>query len=277
VDGFSAQLLALRAQGKEEAFQVTLQTFREFVQERNRPHFRSWFFSVQTRLALQENNLPQAEQHFQQVELSEDDQNFLFWMEDPRITHCRLLLARNTVQSLEEAAQRLSSYLKKATAHHLALLTIEVRILLALLAQKQNHPEAAIDHLEKAIQLADASGALYLFTEVADDIKTLLPQINPAFQTLELFRDLNQQIHSSLGKSRPPHVNEKLTNREMDVLVLMEQRLTNQEIASELSISVATIKRHAISIYRKLAAKNRREAVLKAVQEGILLLHVEDS
>ena len=63
----------------------------------------------------------------------------------------------------------------------------------------------------------------------------------------------------------------------MDVLILMEQRLTNQEIADKLSISVATIKRHAISIYRKLSAKNRREAVIKAVQEGILLLHDEKS
>ena len=277
VDGFSAQLLALHAQGKEEAFQATLQTFREFVRESNRPHFHSWFFSIQTRLALREDNLPQAEQYFQQVELSDDTQNFLFWVEDPRITYCRLLLAQNTVQSLEKAAKWLSSYLKKATNHHLILLTTEIRILLAILENKQNHPKAAVNHLEKAIQLANPGGSLYLFTEVASDIKTLLPKINPTLQTLELFHNLNQQIHSSLGRSRLPHVNEKLTNREMDVLVLMEQRLTNQEIADKLSISVATIKRHAISIYRKLKAKNRREAVLKAIQEGILLLPSKNS
>lgn len=59
-----------------------------------------------------------------------------------------------------------------------------------------------------------------------------------------------------------------LTYREMDVLLLLHQRLTNKEIALSLSISPDTVRQHAVSIYRKLGVKNRRQAVLQADAMG---------
>ncbi|MFN8469533.1 MAG: LuxR C-terminal-related transcriptional regulator [Caldilineaceae bacterium] len=59
-----------------------------------------------------------------------------------------------------------------------------------------------------------------------------------------------------------------LTYREMDVLWLLHQRLTNKEIARSLSISPDTVRQHAVSIYRKLGVKNRRQAVLQADAMG---------
>jgi len=61
-----------------------------------------------------------------------------------------------------------------------------------------------------------------------------------------------------------------LTNRELDVLVLLAQRHSNKEIANLLFISVATVKRHVVNIFRKLGVNKRREAILKAEREGIL-------
>ena len=61
-----------------------------------------------------------------------------------------------------------------------------------------------------------------------------------------------------------------LTNRELDVLDLLAQRLSNKEIAEKLFISTTTVKGHLQNIYGKLKVSKRRDAVDKAHTLGIL-------
>jgi LuxR family maltose regulon positive regulatory protein len=61
-----------------------------------------------------------------------------------------------------------------------------------------------------------------------------------------------------------------LTNRELQVLELMQERLTNKEIARQLVIAPGTVKAHTIRIYQKLVVNDRRQAVEKAIALGIL-------
>jgi LuxR family maltose regulon positive regulatory protein len=63
---------------------------------------------------------------------------------------------------------------------------------------------------------------------------------------------------------------ESLTDREMDVLNLLAQRLSNKEIAQELVIAPETVKRHTINIYQKLGVESRRQAVVQAYTIGLL-------
>ena len=58
-----------------------------------------------------------------------------------------------------------------------------------------------------------------------------------------------------------PDAGSGLTRREREVLSLLTRGLTNQEIASQLSISVHTVERHLTNLYTKLGVRSRTEAV----------------
>ncbi|HEU4973601.1 MAG TPA: response regulator transcription factor [Baekduia sp.] len=61
-----------------------------------------------------------------------------------------------------------------------------------------------------------------------------------------------------------------LTPREHDVVRLMATGATNREIAATLHLSPHTVKEHTSALYRKLSARNRADAVLRAQRLGIL-------
>jgi LuxR family maltose regulon positive regulatory protein len=63
---------------------------------------------------------------------------------------------------------------------------------------------------------------------------------------------------------------ETLSEREIEVLQHIAEGKTNREIASQLIVASGTVKAHTASIYRKLDAKNRTEAVAIARQLNIL-------
>ncbi len=65
---------------------------------------------------------------------------------------------------------------------------------------------------------------------------------------------------------------EDLTAREMEVLELLSEGLANKQIAYELEISEHTVKFHVSSIYTKLGATNRTEAVTLGARLGIIVL-----
>jgi DNA-binding NarL/FixJ family response regulator len=65
---------------------------------------------------------------------------------------------------------------------------------------------------------------------------------------------------------------EELTPREREVLALLVQGKQNKEIAAELVIAERTVKFHISSIFGKLGASNRTEAVTTAIQQGLVEL-----
>jgi NarL family two-component system response regulator LiaR len=69
--------------------------------------------------------------------------------------------------------------------------------------------------------------------------------------------------------SELPPTEEPLTDREMDVLRLIAQGLTNQEIAGRLVIGTGTVRTHVSNILAKLHLANRTQAALYALREGL--------
>lgn len=73
-----------------------------------------------------------------------------------------------------------------------------------------------------------------------------------------------------VGPVTPEAGGATLTPRESEVLGLVASGMRNKEIAHELSISLPTVKNHVHSILEKLQARGRREAILRAYEQGLL-------
>lgn len=65
-------------------------------------------------------------------------------------------------------------------------------------------------------------------------------------------------------------INSSITSREKDVVALMYKGLNYTEIASQLNISPATVRKHTENIYKKLGAHNKVEAIHKCIEKKII-------
>ena len=82
----------------------------------------------------------------------------------------------------------------------------------------------------------------------------------------KLIRELNQP------PADLPPTEDPLTRREMEVLRLVARGLSNQEIATDLSITEGTVRLHVSNVLSKLHLANRTQAALYALQEGLTSL-----
>jgi len=72
-----------------------------------------------------------------------------------------------------------------------------------------------------------------------------------------------------LGQRELDH-GEHLTERELDVLGLLAEGATNDEIAKRLFLTEKTVKSHLSAIFRKLGVTNRTQAAMRALRDGLL-------
>lgn len=86
---------------------------------------------------------------------------------------------------------------------------------------------------------------------------------------LKVVRDLRQPTQETSDE-------DSLTSREVDVLKLVAQGLSNEEIAEELVISDRTVGAHVSSILQKLRLANRTQATLYALRQGLVDLYPTD-
>jgi LuxR family transcriptional regulator, maltose regulon positive regulatory protein len=87
-----------------------------------------------------------------------------------------------------------------------------------------------------------------------------------------MFPELLERLERKLrtGKRREGQLNEELTERELDVLLLFDAELTVQQMGSRLYVAPSTIRTHIKSIFRKLGASSRKEAAEQAHARGLI-------
>ncbi|ANB62372.1 response regulator transcription factor [Anoxybacteroides amylolyticum] len=120
---------------------------------------------------------------------------------------------------------------------------------------------------DKVYPAIEAGAVSYMLkTSKASEIANA---IRATFHGQSVFEpEVTGKMMSSRRKQSLPH--EQLTSREMEVLLLMAQGKTNQEIAEELFISLKTVKVHVSNILAKLDVQDRTQAVIYAFKHGLV-------
>jgi LuxR family maltose regulon positive regulatory protein len=152
-------------------------------------------------------------------------------------------------------------------------LRLEAGLIEALAARGVSDDRRASRSLERVLELAEPEGFRRIFTHAVPPVRDLLlGHLDSGTAYWSMISDLVAATDDRPLRSEPPPsvLGEPLTERELTVLRYMQSILSNVEIASELCLSVNTVKTHVRNIYRKLDATRRREAVRRARELRLL-------
>jgi len=190
---------------------------------------------------------------------------YRFYM--PQLTRIQLLLAEGTTDSRQAAAELLEQTLTFFRSIHNRRFQIDLLALQALLHDSQENEPAALKSLTEALAIAEPGGFIRLFVDLGPQMADLLKRLQKQNVAANYIAKL---LAAFSPPCAPQRLAEPMTHRELDVLELLAQRLSNQEIADKLFVSSETVKGHLKNIYHKLDVGKRREAVEKAMHLGIL-------
>jgi LuxR family maltose regulon positive regulatory protein len=209
------------------------------------------------------------------------------------LTQARFLLVKGqetgSAGNLKLATELLGTLLLQAERFQRVTSQIEIFVLLAMV-QSALGDEGATKTLLGALALGEPEGYRRLFLDEGWRLADLLRQCRSLQQesgihlpSLAFIDSLLEAIRRAETRRRPieqraspttTHLEDglpiSLSAREMEVLALIAEGKSNQEISAELYLALNTVKRHAYNIYAKLEVKKRTQAVSKARQLGLI-------
>jgi LuxR family maltose regulon positive regulatory protein len=229
----------------------------------------------QARIWLAQDNLDAASQWVGERGLDAD--------EGPTLLHemeymvlARILIAQGR---LAETARLLQRLLETAETGGHTSRVIEILMLQALAFQAGGDTTRAMNALERALTLAEPGGFIRIFVDEGPPMARLLYEA----LSREIAPDYVRRLLSAFPVAEPEQADpskkeapkselvEPLSERELEVLQLIAEGLTNPEIAARLFLALNTVKAHTRNIYGKLGVHSRTQAVAGARALGILL------
>jgi LuxR family maltose regulon positive regulatory protein len=203
-----------------------------------------------------------------------------------QISLARVYLAQG---GLKEAIDTLSLIQSQAESADRRAHLIEIYLLKALVYKASGQSNAAIEFLDAAITLAAPEGFIQTFIEHGEPMMSLLREADrlgissnyvkkllSAF-TLQCQPDsvlhpvkIEEPLQAIGNLSTASPLMEPLTERELEVLCLMAEGLTYNEIADQIMVSLNTVRTHVKNLYSKLFVHKRSQAIAKARELKLL-------
>jgi LuxR family maltose regulon positive regulatory protein len=154
---------------------------------------------------------------------------------------------------------------------------LKVMILQSLALHAQGEKDRALHLLGEALTLAEPGGFVRIFVDESMPMARLLSEaaacgISPDYVGKLLAAFDAEDRKSKEGSSPPPArpLIEPLSRRELEVLRLIAQGLSNLEISEKLFLALSTVKGHNQKIFDKLQVQRRTEAIARARDLGLL-------
>jgi LuxR family maltose regulon positive regulatory protein len=204
------------------------------------------------------------------------DDHQSFWLEIPTVTWAMHLVMHPASRIRASALPFIDEALARMDRHHNRRPAMTLSVLRALALDARGEHEAALDDLAATVRRAQSAGLVRSFLDCGPRVKELLDELSPRAGR----GGYVESLRAAFAGAATPRVpmdprrvgpSELLSARELETLRLLAWRMTNKEIAARLSVSPAAIKKRLESIYGKLDAHNRREAVAKAVSSGLIV------
>jgi LuxR family maltose regulon positive regulatory protein len=210
---------------------------------------------------------------------TDDDLSYL--REYEHVTLARVLLAEHAASGspppLQDALVLLDRLLAAATDGGRTGTVIELEVLRALAHHAGGARHQALEALGHAVELAEADGWVRIFVDAAPVAADLLAELETTRPRSLYTQDLLDAVTAAGGPARAasavapgPRLVDALSDRELDVLRLLGSDLDGPAIARRLVVSLNTVRTHTKHIYTKLGVNNRRAAVSRAHQLGLL-------
>src|SRR5438105_7005612 len=220
------------------------------------------------RVWIAQGRLSEAVDWGRQQGLSADD-DLTYMSEFGHITLARILLAQGDDRSVGKIDALLERLLEAAELGGRTGSAIEILVLQALARRLLGDIPEALLPLERALTLAEPEGYVRIFVDEGTAMRDLLRHtvaqgISGVYARglLAAFNDAAPQPAVS-APAMVAGLAEPLTARETEILGLVAAGMRNQEIADQLVISLATVKRHIANAYGKLGVTHRTEAVAR--------------
>lgn len=122
---------------------------------------------------------------------------------------------------------------------------------------------------EKVYPAIEAGASGYLLkTSTAHEIADAIRATYKGERVLE--PEVTTKMMEQLSNRNRHVLHEELTNREQEILLLIAQGMSNQEIADELFITLKTVKTHVSNILAKLEVEDRTQAAIYAFKHGLI-------
>ena len=200
---------------------------------------------------------------------------------------CQVWIEQGRLAEAEDLLQRLASLFEELGSVPLLIKTLALQ---ALQTQARGDREGAIRSLLRALALAEPEGYLRTFLDFGATLVPLLKGAGPRLKADDALQVYIQKLLNAFsageikaaeelpgtGMLYPPStlppfpLIEPLSARELEVLRLLNSRLTSAEIAGELVLAVSTVRTHIRNIYGKLGVNRRMEAIERAREFGLL-------
>jgi len=199
------------------------------------------------------------------------------WIEHEYLAMARVMIAQNESQRIIPALEALR---KDATKSGRNGSQIELCVVLASAYKACGDDSLARDRSIEALRLAEQNEYIRLFIDGGEPILTLLNDIHQSLKRnrIAVSRDyVERLLGAARGQtavnakpSQTPVANltlvEPLSDREMEIILLISAGHSNQEIADKSFVALSTVKWHINNIYGKLQVTSRTQAIVRAQQ-----------